>query len=100
MSAVGLVLFVIYGLMFIPVAVNLPASWPGLVYVAIGLGGSICSFAFLTYRRSLLLVPIAIAVLMTIAWGAAILLFGEAIDRRLQLNHPGSASQSDITREH
>jgi hypothetical protein len=95
--AVGLMLFVIYGLMFIPVAVNLPASWPGAVYAAVGLAGAICSFAFLKYRRRILLVPMVIAVLMTVIWGAAIVVFGESIDRQLQSNRPSSAIKPDRT---
>ena len=81
---VGLVLLVIYGLMLIPVGVNLPASWAGLIYAGIGLTGSVCAVAYFKYGKRALLVPVGIAFLMTIVWAAAIVLFGEAIDRQLQ----------------
>jgi hypothetical protein len=97
-AVIGLILFAIYGLMFVPVVVNLPASWPGLVYVLIGLVGAAGSFGFLKYRRQVLLLPAAIAVLMTVAWAAAILLFGEAIDRELQLKRQGESGQTEFVK--
>jgi hypothetical protein len=93
-AAVGALLLAVYGLLLIPVAVNLPVSWPGFVYVAIGIVGGGCSFAFLRYRRRLLLIPVAVAVLMTAAWAVALLYFGEAIDRQLQTNRHSSAPSS------
>ena len=88
----GALLLLIYGLMLIPVAVNLPVSWPGLVYAAVGIAGGVCSFAFLWSRRLLLLVPFVAAIFMTAVWSFMMLYFGEAIDQQLQSTRRSSGS--------
>jgi hypothetical protein len=90
-GALGILMLLIYGLLVIPVAVNLPVSWPGLVYVAIGLSGGAAAFVFLRFRRLVLLLPFAVALVMTIAWATALIIFGEEIDRKLQWRPQSSA---------
>ena len=84
LALTGVALTFFYGALLLPIAVNLPASWPGLIYAAVGIAGGISCFVYLRHRRRVLLVPIAAAVLMTVVWLIALIIFGEAIDRDLQ----------------
>jgi hypothetical protein len=81
---VGVLLFVMYGLMLIVVGVTLPGSWRGLVYVIIGMAGARASFRYYRSQRRLLLIVIAAALLVTIVFLVGTLLFGRKVDERLQ----------------
>jgi hypothetical protein len=84
LMALGVVLTLFYGAMLLPVAVNLPESWPGLVYAAVGIAGGVSCFLYVIHHRRSLLVPIVAAVLTSLAWLGAIVIVGGAIDRDLQ----------------
>jgi hypothetical protein len=77
---VGVLLFVMHSLMLIVVGVNLPYSWPGLVFVIIGMAGAIASFRYYRSQRRPLLIVIAAALLLTIVFLVGTLLFGRKID--------------------
>lgn len=47
-------------LMLLVVAVNLPDSWVGLIYVTLGLAAGISSIAYYFLKKPLLLIPILI----------------------------------------
>jgi hypothetical protein len=94
---VGVLLFVIYGLMLIVVAVNLPDSWPGLVYVIIGMAGAIASFRYYSSQRRLLLIAVAAALLLTIVTLVGTLLFGRKIDEH-RLKATGTAGALSLQR--
>src|ERR1700720_1335015 len=54
---VGILLCISYAALLIPVGVNLPVSWPGLVLVVIGLTGGISCIRYFRQQRRVLLIP-------------------------------------------
>jgi membrane-bound ClpP family serine protease len=78
----GVMLLVVYGMTLIVVGVNLPDSWFGLILVIVGLVGAIASFRYYRSQRRSLLIAVAAAVLLTVAWLGVTLVFGRKIDER------------------
>lgn len=75
---VGLLLCIGYAALLIPVSVNLPVSWPGLVLSAIRLTGGISCVRYFRQQRRVLLIPAAFAIILTIAVAIAVLVLGRA----------------------
>lgn len=74
---VGILLCIGYAALLIPVGVNLPVSWPGLVLIVIGLTGGISCVRYFRQQRRGLLIPAAFAIILTIAIAIAVLVFGK-----------------------
>ena len=75
----GIGLFVVFGMMLIPVSVNLPDSWMGLLYVVVGLTGATASVRYYFTQRRILLIPILAATLLITTILVGTLLFGHGI---------------------
>ncbi len=65
-ACVGVVLFGFFGILFFAAFVNLPASWPGILYTGYGLAAAICAFRYAYAPKRLLLFIAAPALLMVL----------------------------------
>ena len=69
-ACAGVVLLAFFAVLFVGAAVNLPASWLGILYTGYGLAAAICAFRYAyAPKRSLLFVsaPALLLVLITLS---------------------------------